>query len=87
MGAGFADPSGLDLQRAWEDALTGFLAPIEDFVRIGLTCDQVDALDSAILRLGIEVKDSDSRSREYIRRFGRRCWEVDILPADDDRGD
>jgi hypothetical protein len=30
------DPSLLDLQRAWEDALAGFRAPIEAFVRIGL---------------------------------------------------
>ena len=33
------------------------------------------------VRQGIEVKDSDSRAHDYIHRFGRRCWEVDVLPA------
>jgi hypothetical protein len=75
------DPSGLDLQRAWEDALRDFGAPIEDFVRLGLTIDQVrnPALD--IARLGIGVKPGDSRSRAFVARYGRTCWEADILPA------
>src|SRR5262249_12259770 len=74
------DPSGLDLQRPWEQALTSFGARFR-LVRIGLTRAQVDALDNARLREGIEVKPSDSRSQTYLAEHGDRCWEVDILPA------
>jgi len=42
---------------------------------------QVDALDNARLREGIEVKPSDSRSQTYLVEHGDQCWEVDILPA------
>jgi hypothetical protein len=74
------DPSGLDLQRAWKQALESFGARFR-LVRIGLTRTQVDALDNARLREGIEVKPSDSRSKTYLAEHGDRCWEVDILPA------
>src|SRR5262245_44144640 len=72
--------TGLDLQRAWEQALTSFGAHFR-LVRIGLTGAQVDALANARLREGIEVKPSDSRSQTYLAEHGDRCWEVDILPA------
>jgi hypothetical protein len=78
------DPSGLDLQRAWEEALDNFGA-ITEFVRIGLTIEQVRAPDESgqtLERLAIGVKDSDSRSHHYIEQFGRQCWEVDILPEE-----
>jgi hypothetical protein len=75
------DPSGLDLQRAWEDALRHFGAPVAKFVRIGLNRDQVDALDNPVLRQGIEVKEGDSRADSYRAEFGDRCWETDILRA------
>jgi hypothetical protein len=75
------DPSGLDLQRAWREALENFGAPVTDFVRIGLTLTQVDALANPRLRQGIEVKPSDSRARSYVAEYGGRCWETDILPA------
>jgi hypothetical protein len=74
------DPSGLDLQRAWEEAMDNFDAPAL-FVRIGLNRDQVDALLNPVLRQGIEVKPSDSRAESYIAQYGDRCWETDILPA------
>ena len=75
------DPSGLDLQRAWEEALANFHAPILKFVRIGLTRQQVRAIRNPRLRHGIEVKISDSRSKSFIEQYGDRCWETDILPA------
>jgi hypothetical protein len=75
------DPSGLDLQRAWRDALLTFGTTYARFVRIGLTPAQVNALANPQLREGIEVKESDSRSRSYIAAYGDRCWETDILPA------
>jgi hypothetical protein len=75
------DPSGLDLQRAWEEALANFGVRVSEFVRIGLTREQVDDLDSTRLREGIAVKPSDSRAERYIEQYGERCWETDILPA------
>jgi hypothetical protein len=74
------DPSGPDLQRAWEDALANFAVPVE-FVRLALTREQVDQIDNARLRRGIEVKPSDSRAKGYVAQYGNRCWEADILPA------
>jgi hypothetical protein len=75
------DPSGLDLERAWKQALENFGARFV-LVRIGLTLEQVGALDNERLREGIEVKPSDSRAQGYVEQYGvNRCWEVDILPA------
>jgi hypothetical protein len=77
------DPSGLDLQRAWENALANFGAP-EAFIRIGLTREQVrdnrDVRGRPLTELSIEVKASDSRSRSFIAQYGNRCWETDVLP-------
>jgi hypothetical protein len=78
------DPSGLDLQRAWEEALERFLVDAH-FVRIGLTKTQVDSnvdvRGRPLEHLGIDVKPSDSRATAYIEQYGTKCWEVDILPA------
>ena len=49
------DPSGLDLQRAWEEALANFGVRVAAFVRIGLTREQVRGLPPR-LREGIAVK-------------------------------
>ena len=72
------DPSGLDLQRAWEEALRNFRVACI-FVRIGLTHDQVRT--HRLRRLAIEVKPSDSRSKAFVAEHGNRCWEADVLPA------
>jgi len=87
------DPSGLDLQRAWEEALRSF-GVTALFVRIALTWDQIDSHTDIrgrpLTELGIQVKASDSRSEgyveEYLSRYGggpddARCWETDVLPA------
>lgn len=74
------DPSGLDLQRAWQEALDGFGARYR-LIRIALTPAQVEALPDDMARLGIAVKPSDSRSKNYLANYGERCWEADILPA------
>ena len=78
------DPSGLDLQRAWEEALEHFDVDAR-FVRIALTKEQVDTnvdvRGRALEHLGIDVKPSDSRAEAYIEDYGEKCWEVDILSA------
>jgi hypothetical protein len=78
------DPSGLDLERAWQAMLVGFGALGKDdmdacFLRIGLTMQQVEAHDLG--RFGSAVKDSDSRAGAYIEEYGTTCWEADVLPA------
>ena len=75
------DPSGLDLQRAWEEALKNFGAPAQ-VIRIGLTEAQVQDPALDLGRLSIEVKPSDSRAKAFIEQYGDRCWEADVLPAD-----
>jgi hypothetical protein len=72
------DPSGLDLQRAWDDALGNFDVAFM-VIRIGLTHEQVAEHD--LDRLHIEVKPSDSRSKAFVDAYGDRCWEADVLPA------
>ena len=74
------DPSGLDLQMSWEEALESFgaIAVIE---RIALTIEQVNDSALDIARLGIAVKPNDSRSRSYVAQYGSHCWEADVLPA------
>lgn len=78
------DPSGLDLQRSWEEAFKQFNVRAI-FVRVALTREQITGAlaDSGmpLSDLSIEVKDSDSRSTSYIAQYGDRCWEADILPA------
>jgi hypothetical protein len=72
------DPSGIDLQRDWKEALQNF-GVVGEIVRIGLTHDQVQ--DHDLGRFAIEVKPSDSRTKRYITQHGERCWEADVLPA------
>ena len=74
------DPSGLDLQRAWQDALEKFGVP-HRMRRIGLTPEQVADPELDIDRLAIEVKPSDSRAKAFVAEYGDRCWEADVLPA------
>jgi hypothetical protein len=80
------DPSGLDLQRSWEEALANFDVNVDEFTRIGLTRNQVrgnvDMRGRPLEELGIGVKLSDSRSARYIEGYGPRCWEADILPGE-----
>jgi hypothetical protein len=68
------DPSGLDLQRAWEEALESF-GVYPAFHRVALTPAQVDALPNG-QELGIDVKPSDSRTKRYVELYGTKCWEA-----------
>jgi hypothetical protein len=52
------------------DALDDFDAPVLEFVRIGLTRDQIDNPALDIARLGIGVKPSDSRARNSSANMG-----------------
>lgn len=72
------DPSGLDLQRAWEDTLKDdYRLPII-LHRIGLTLEQAEQFPEFALR----IKGSDSRSKSYEAEHGSRAWEADIMPEE-----
>ena len=77
-------PTGRASRSSWEEALDNFGVHYT-LVRIGLTRDQVrdntDIRGLPLERLGIRVKNSDSRAASYIRRHGAICWEADILPG------
>jgi hypothetical protein len=90
------DPSGLDLERRWQEVLSEFGVVVQ-WRRLALTLEQVRTPQLDIERLSIDVKESDSRSRGYVEQYCRwfpdfetdpttgepigRCWEADILPA------
>ena len=73
------DPSGIDMTRDIEDRLNLFLrhhgSTDVEINRIALNMDQVREFNPP----PNPAKLSDSRSREYIRRYGNESWELDAL--------
>ena len=69
------DPSGIDMSRDIEERLTLFSDGYVNVHRVALNIDQ-------IRRLKLEendVKIKDSRSEEYVEKFGPHCWELDAI--------
>lgn len=67
------DASGLDLQRAAEtemDHASGIR-----FIRIALTWEQVQRIRPP----SRPVNMKDSRAKDYIEKYGNRCWEFEAL--------
>ena len=73
--AGDHDPSGSDMSRDIQQRLDAFGAEFI-FQRVALNLEQVHAHHLPPNR----IKESDSRSQKYQRRFGEGCWELDALP-------
>jgi len=73
--AGDHDPSGSDMSNDIYKRLNQFGARFE-FRRIALNMEQVTRFNLPPNK----IKDSDSRSKKYKRRFGSECWELDALP-------
>lgn len=76
------DPSGIDMTHDIQNRLSLFLehegfVTNEDwkFERIALNMDQIRELNPP----SDPAKLSDSRSREYIRQYGDKAWELDAL--------
>lgn len=72
------DPSGMDMSRDHTDRLTMFLEHMDvevDVRRIALNIDQVQQYRPP----PNPTKPKDSRSPDYIKKFGRTCWELDAL--------
>ncbi|EPA8366995.1 hypothetical protein ACQ676_002505 [Vibrio fluvialis] len=71
------DPSGIDMTRDNKDRLglfTGMPSEIE-VVRLALNRDQIDEYAPP----PNPAKITDSRAKEYIKRFGNTSWELDAL--------
>lgn len=79
------DPSGLDMIRDIDNRLTTMLANgrhniVDGFrvVPIGLTMDQIKEYKCP----PNPTKMTDSRTEDYVKMYGRTCWEVDALPPE-----
>ncbi|MCK4787450.1 MAG: hypothetical protein KAV87_27075 [Desulfobacteraceae bacterium] len=71
------DPSGLDMTRDNRERIDIFseLPGGVEVDRIALNMDQVKQYDPP----PNPTKLTDSRSGDYVKRFGRSCWELDAL--------
>lgn len=73
------DPSGMDMSRDIEERLRLFMGGNAndslEVRRIALNTDQVRQYNPP----PNPAKITDSRARDYIRRFGRESWELDAL--------
>lgn len=68
------DPSGIDMTRDITDRLSLFYANC-DVKRIALNMNQIDFYNPP----PNPAKISDSRSHEYIKKYGDKSWELDAL--------
>lgn len=68
------DPSGLDIQRFTQTAFEWFGYEF-GAERVALTYDQIKCYEL----LPNPTKRADPRSKDYISKFGDRCWELDAL--------
>jgi len=76
--AGDHDPSGLDMGRYMRRSFREDFHVDITFRRIAITIDQIQRLNPP----ANIVKSTDSRAKNYIRRFGNHCWELDAIPPD-----
>jgi hypothetical protein len=72
------DPSGIDMTRDIQDRLRNFgAAAIVD--RIALNMDQIKEFNPP----PNPAKITDSRARDYIKKFGETSWELDALDPEE----
>lgn len=69
------DPSGIDMTRDNADRLAMFARHGVEVRRLALNMDQVERYDPP----PNPAKETDSRSNDYIERFGNSSWELDAL--------
>ncbi len=76
------DPSGIDMTRDVLDRLCMFSGEQIEVKRLALNMDQVERLNPP----ENPAKETDSRARAYIARFGYSSWELDAVePRELDR--
>jgi len=73
------DPSGKDMERDLEARLLEYM-PYGDFEieRVAIFKEDIDEYNLPPLL----VKDSDSRTKKFVRQHGKNCVELDALPPD-----
>ncbi len=71
------DPSGIDMVRDISSRLTEFGVSV-DIQHIALTDEQIARYNPP----PNPTKISDPRAKEYLKRYGNTCWEVDALRPD-----
>lgn len=69
------DPSGIDMTRDNDDRLELFAGEKIDVRRIALNMDQVSEYNPPTN----PAKITDSRAKDYIKKYGRSSWELDAL--------
>jgi hypothetical protein len=70
---GDRDPNGLDMTRDISERLAMFARQEIEVRRIALNINQTTGLPPNY------AKEKDSRYADYVKRFGRNCWELDAL--------
>jgi hypothetical protein len=68
------DPSGLDMDRDIKTRLKEFKVNVE-VIRIGLTFEQVQKYNPP----ENPTKLKDTRAKDYVEKYGSKCWEVDAI--------
>lgn len=68
------DPSGLDIERFTEEAMSYFGIELE-LERVALNYGQVQQYNL----LPNPTKKADPRAKEYVASYGDECWELDAL--------
>jgi hypothetical protein len=69
------DPSGIDMTRAIREGLRLFTGHEIRVERIAMNMEQVNQYRPP----PNPAKETDSRYKDYVRRFGPKCWELDAL--------
>lgn len=69
------DPSGFDMTRDVTERLTMFAETEIEVKRVALNMDQIIELNAP----PNPAKVTDSRAKNYIKRFGNRSWELDAI--------
>lgn len=69
------DPSGIDMTRDIEARMGLFARSEVEILRIALNMDQIEEYDPP----PSPAKETDSRFKDYMERFGEDSWELDAL--------
>jgi len=69
------DPSGMDMSRDNEERLSMFAGGPIELRRLALNMDQIQKYSPP----PNPAKETDSRAKEYIRKYGNESWELDAL--------
>ena len=75
------DPSGMDIERELQEKLIRYSGRHPGWQRLGVLAEDFEEFDL----ISLPVKNS-SRAKEFVKKYGTSCAEVDALPPDELRG-